>query len=351
MKNIHLICCMFIFVAIHGNVSAFQDDPLLKEVIAGHKALRQSIRSFSAQVVTENEIPTKKLLGEGKYWRLKDSARIQQRIGDKGFLDYLVRPNDIRIVSRFDWVQGEPTRVEASRLPGNDLTSWCDVWGHMVLDMKGPHGEIESYETLVAQAKKLDPCRRITWNNRPCIQVVFHELNKANEELTTTFIHDIGYNYLVVETIGKTSYDRTVKYQKTMSDIGEFAPGIFFPSKTISQAEKNGKITSKSTTTLNQITINSPLKEESLALPEIPDGTPLEDRVAGIKGTIDSNWNWIEQTGKTKPLEVVPSRNPTNFEGPTVSEPTSSWNWGILAGGGLLLLTGSIWIYWKFRPQ
>lgn len=349
MINIKLIICILFFIFLNKLYASENNDPLLTEVIAGHNALCQSIRTFSAQVIAETEIPTKEILRKGKYWRVKDTARIQETLPDNGLIDFLLKTTDVRIVNRFDWVNDEPTRVGAIRKSGNEWKSWCDVWNEFVLEMRGPDAKTASYQTLVARAKKVDPCRKISWNSRPCIEVVFHEINDANEELTTTFIHDIGYNYFVVETIGTTSYDKNVKFQKKLSNFENFSSGIFFPSSCILQVEKNGKITSLQTTKLSQIKINTSIDNEQLNLPEIPDGTPLEDRVAGITGTIDSNWKWIEQTGKTKPPEVVAPRNPTHFEGPSIDEPTSFWSWAMLFGGGFFVVTGAILIYLKSR--
>src|SRR5438270_13659847 len=72
------------------------DDDLVRRVLDGHRAARESIRTLTAVVTEEYIHPKQGVIAQGRYWRSGNTARIQEGQEGAHADDILLKGGEIR---------------------------------------------------------------------------------------------------------------------------------------------------------------------------------------------------------------------------------------------------------------
>ncbi len=301
-----LFKAVFYFQLFAADQNKPVQDLIFEQTVSGFNSTIQSINTFSCDINCVIDHPKKEPFQNGKYWRSGKTVRVQEGKLGAGTDDYLMKGGEIRQIGRWDWKNRRPTYFRAYRSPSTDFFCICDVWAEMAIEFSVLGNRQISYKQFLSENTTLKSCRSVSLNGRKCNQLSLDRVDHRGTVSTFDIWHDLGYNYMIAK-IEITDTKTLEKHSTTLSDFRELYPGIYFPhcaeriEHTSSGAIKNGR-----TTTINNAFVNQPIKPADLSLPDFPSGTLLTDRIRGVEGKIDSDWQMIGQIIKAHPPIVVP---------------------------------------------
>lgn len=300
------------------------DEDLVGRVRQEHRAARESIRSLSATVTFGMDFPSQVVNARAKYLRSGDVVRIQEGEEGAGTEDYLLKGGEIRQVGR-TWAKGG-VKVSAGKLAGSGPLAYCDAWREMMIEMQGPGLSRLSLDRILEDADGPVSADRVTLDGRPCVRLRFSQAFPMGVKYNVTQWHDIGYNYLIRKAVAENPASPPSRSVSQVTDFIEPEPGIVLPVRVKSDFYTDGELKQTKVVTLTDVVINKPVPAASLALPPIPSGIELQDKITMRVGRVDSNWNWIGSTRELPPpLIKLGSSDPADPDAaPSTAEPTST---------------------------
>lgn len=315
-------------------------EDLASQVREGHRAARESIRTLTATVTYETVHPTPGVIGKARYWRSGDVVRVQEGLEGAASDDFLMKAGEIRQVAR-TWKDSKLERVVAARRGGDGLFCRFDAWRGMMIGMTGPNSGLLDLDAFLAVTDGPIRADLDTLDGRSCVRLRFSMTGATGWKASTSQWHDIGQNYLirrrVVDYAGSPAF-RTIEQ---VVDFAEHHPGVVFPTGVRSEHYRGGKLHSVEQMILTDLVINKPIPATLLALPAVPHGTLLKDRLNGRQGPIDSGW---KPMGPMTPLDppvvkAMPPSDVTDAEpSATESKPFAVW----LLSGSLVVTTAAV---------
>lgn len=343
MRSLLIATCFAFSYGMVGQVHlrAQEPSPLIQEVLAKHKAARESIRTLSATVRVEATHPKREVLGEGEYWRDGNTVRVRRHATGGGFIDYRISGGEVRVVTTLsqDQVHNKQGIVgAASRTSEDDFPTRTDVYYEMLLSLKSPDGNFADLEELIAASTSKVEVATRHLDGDECVAIAFALVSKTGSQSQYTYWLARSKNYLIQQI--DCIRDKQYAYKRKITSWDEPIPGVIVPIASELTALKDGKIWDGRTAVLSGVVVNEPIPASVMALPPLPRGSLLTDKIAGVQGNVDANWRPI---GKMKPYApvVLPPQtvSPDAAEHTTQSttEPTSTGDWIVLASMGLLI--------------
>jgi hypothetical protein len=346
-------------LSLVASTAAAADDELVRQVRDGHRAARESIRTFTAKITFEKIHPEKGVIAQGRYWRSGSTVRIQEGPGE-GIQteDTRIRGGETRELNR-KWDAKKPSPMGfALRRPGDVFISFCDVWREMMIEQGCPAGGL-GLDRILETADGPVRANRENLEGRPCIRLRYTLLHgmtpkgtRAKEVISQW--HDIGRNYLIRQLISEPEGPLSSKNIIRVTDFIEPSPGVVFPVRVQRDHYKKGELFQTNVVAVTDAVINKPIPAADLELPAAPRGTILKDQIENRQGPIDSDWKPIGAMTPLAPRAVPPAnRAPLAAiveSGPSTSEPVSSARWILVASTGVLLLAAGVVVARRLWP-
>jgi hypothetical protein len=292
-------------IALLCSQHSIADEPdLLSVVREGHRAARQSIKSFSATVTDKINISDRHTMTiTAKYWRSLDTVHIREKQGG-GTDDMLLKDGEIRQVGRAVAVgpRSQPGKVHyvASRRAAVETLAASDVWGRMMIDFAGPNGGRYDFDHFLEFAQRPPQVSREKIDGHDCVRLNLSVVSTTGLEEHVTLWHDINRNYLVWKMmVREKPSDRG---EMEILEFTEPEPGVFVPIKCRRDSYRDSELSSREEITLSDVEINKPIPANVLQLPAIPAGTILNDGIRGTRYPINEKW---EPIGPPEPLQQL----------------------------------------------
>ncbi|AWM39909.1 hypothetical protein C1280_24820 [Gemmata obscuriglobus] len=266
-----------------------------------------------------------------------------------------MKGGEIRHIGR-SWKAGKagPSAV-AFRAPGNAFFGPGDVWREMLIELTGPAGGQLDLDQLLTAADGPVRADREKLDGRECVRLRFSATYPSGAKERVTLWHDIGRNYLVCRVLVERPDLPTSRYSVLqVLDFIEPQPGVVFPVKVRREHFRNGEMFSATVATLTDVTINKLLPPDALALPQVPRGTTLHDRIEGKEGPIDSDWKplGVMRPAAPPPLPPAPKVAPADAPAvPSTSEPVSTGRWVLSGSLVLLVLAAGVAVVSRVRAR
>lgn len=327
-----------------------EDTDLLSVVRAGHRAARESIRTFSATVKDEfTFFPQKTITTTGKYWRSFDVVHIQEK-QRYGIEDYLLKDSEVRQVAKGNDVRSGKTQYRAGRRAGSETLSSIDVWSIMEIEHTGPSGERCDFDRFLEFAIEPPQVRREEIDGRECIQLKLSTISTTGRKHHITFWHDVSHNYLIWKRVFAPDKE-PVKIETEILEFLEPSPGVFVPVKCRQQSFRNGERTYLRELTLSDVQVNNPLPKSTLELPSLPRGTILDDHIQRTSYPIDANWLPIGPANPLPQLSLAGNSDDkgSGFRSQSVREPIALSRWLMLGSLIVLIIACAALIYRRYR--
>lgn len=323
------------------NVSS---EDLVREVVLGHHATLDSIRTFSAKV-SFADADNARLGQSARYHRDGDRVSIHDGSAGQQLTRFVIADGRMRQLSQ-SWVGTKGEKLGGPRSVGavwllSEPIFGVDAWVKLVLSFEYGANRYGHLETAVGQPDANPAARSDEIDGRRLIRLTYtcHYTPEAGVQVTTW--HDPARGYLVVRRV-LNSLTRSGPGSTTdMTDFVQ-AGGVEFPTKaTLTVPAGAGKPAVVQTTTITDLQINRPLPPGTFDLP-LPPGIRVTDDVRKSEYVAGADW---KPAGPEKPwsrVSVVAPAAPAG--GPTqqsVAE-TRGWTWWLVAASGVLLVVGSI---------
>lgn len=339
------------WVCLLGTQLPGQEAQDLEAVVrAGHRAARESIRTFSATVNLKQTYPKEQTFGNARYWRSLEVVRLQERAGDS-YQDFLAKDNEIRQLTRIAKRQSKGFDYHAQRRPTTDRLGVCDVWQLMSLSMAGPAGRVCTLDQFFDLGKERPKASRERMDGHDCIKVSMRndDVGGSGQEVRTTLWFDPSLNYLIRKVKASFGVEGSYDAESENLDFVEPEPGIFFPTKNRSRIFRDGKKTHETVATLADLRINAMIGSAELQLPTVPAGTVLADWIQGKKYPMNGSW---QAMGPSKKLERTKISVPAGADTPepayhaqSSEEPKSWYQWLLVVAVVTLACAGTLWAY------
>jgi hypothetical protein len=347
-----LVCLPFLAL---GQEAGGEDRPdLLSIVRAQHRAARESIRTFSADVTSEMTFPKKEVSRRGKYWRWFNTVRVQEyHSGTETIEDALLKNGEIRRVGRHRIAKDQYDRYGAGRDSSAAPLGICDVWRSMLMEFFGPSGARYDYDRFLDLANSPPRVEREMMDGHECIRVSMQCDTDTGDEWSLTFWHDVSCNYLIRKEaviFGNKYKDLPCEYE--VLEFWEAAPGVVVPLRARLRGYDHGKLQVEEMTILSNVRVNEPLAKNVFLLPPVPAGTVVHDRIEGTNYPIDANWNRIGPT--TLGLFAPPpnrSASPATLSDARAEELKPLARWLLPAALVVLAAAGACWVYRRWQSQ
>jgi hypothetical protein len=208
----------------------------------------------------------------------------------------------------------------------------------MLLSLKSPDGNFADLEELIAASTSKVEVATRQLDGDECVAIAFALVSKTGSQSEYIYWLARSKNYLIQQI--DCIRDRQYAYKRKITSWDEPIPGVIVPIASELTALKDGKIWDGRKAILSGVVVNKPIPASVMALPPLPRGSLLTDKIAGVQGNVDANWQPI---GKMKPYVpvVLPSQavrlDAAEHTTQSTTEPTSTGTWIVLASLGLLI--------------
>jgi hypothetical protein len=316
------------------------EDELLQQLLEGHRAGKESIRTMHCKVEVQGEKVSKgqtsRFSYSGEYWRTLDAIRIRTVENGK-VTDVVVRSGEQTTLER-----GKPDdnkQLHASITPARSIpAAGGDPWRVGLLYFRFGSSSYPLEELIKQPHKQL----AIKWVNDDGRKLLCLEM-ASDQQLKVWF--DPSYNYLACrknlsfEAHGKTETESRVVNFK------EVGPGILFPERIESEYKVDGTMLSRTTAVIRDAQVNHSISDSELRI-KFPTGTSVSDAIRKKVYSVDEDGHVIKEdptytVGTSVPLEPASSvwREQTQEETP------SSHRW-LLPASLILLICGlGLWLW------
>ncbi len=319
-------------------------DELVREVVTGHRATLDSIRTFSA-AVSFADANTAMFAKSARYLRDVERVSIQDGTPGHQLTSLLLEPGQIRQLSR-SWVGTKGQKLNSPRVVGcvwglNEDLGGIDLWRELILSFRTRANRTDQLGVAVAMPEANASALRETVDGRPMIRLNYTYYQTPETAWRVTLWHDPAKGYLVVRRDMK---DVQGKWPGSRTEVTDFvSAGVEFPTKaTLTSSRPSDGIAITQTTTVSDVQINRPLPAGTFDLP-LPAGTRITDDVRKSEYVAGPDW---KPTGPEKPWSraaivppAVPADTPTRQ---SATEERRGWaGWLTLAAAILLVLVGA----------
>jgi hypothetical protein len=328
-----------------------QDATLVQQVLAGHNAARQSIRTLSASLRVEQLKPEHRLLAAGTYWRIGDEVRVHQQGLEGSTIDYRVAGGEVRQVTLPGRAGTTPPGL-AQRLTEQDFTTRTNLFAEMQLVLADADGKPRDLGALLADASAGVTAGRERLGDDECVTLSFSVASRRGPLTRFKLWHVPSKNYLIrrVEAVPEQAPDIT--FVSEITAWFEAAGGVIVPTTAKSESFHKGKLVHSRLSSVTDLRVNEPIDRAVMALPKLPAGSVLRDDIARVTGKVDSNWRPIGPLEPTRPMMAPPQPAASASEGYTSqssSEPVSVGFVILVASGSLLVIALAVYGYRRYR--
>lgn len=276
----------------------------IEALVTGTRQARESIHSLSADFELrpdrgKNAEPPSHLGAaiQRVRWRQQGQTARWSHSSDFGSIrvDYLWKDNSLKVLSRQG--SGDHESVGGSLLPQSRLESHVtSPWFYgLFVSGEAPHDTIDS----VLQDKRF-------------VVGVAAVNREGRDEKHLTFVNAKGFtrlelwiapsfNYLVTKMSLRISADGSSRLERSLGEVKEFKPGIFFPTRGVSVVFKHGVQTQKIDTIFQRVSINEPVAYSDLDL-TFPGGVTVADRIENKHYIVDSSEKPVPGSEKLIPV-------------------------------------------------
>ncbi len=291
---------LLVLTALGLRGAASDNDALLDQVRAGHRAARQSVHTLSATYVVRETLPSNNVMASGKYWRSGDTVRIQDGNVGTSTEDCLLQKGQCRRVGQV-WQEDGKRQYFAVRQTEAQFFHWGDIGREMLIDLSDPDGRRCTYDRMLERLVATAKLKRERLRGHECVRIDATDVTKGGHVKLITIWHDPDHNYLIrkLEVANQSSPDKDTA---EIEDFAEPATGVFIPSKCRVDSYRGGKLSRSREAVLSDIAVNQPIPASVFTLPEIPPGTVLQDTVNGVMGPVGSDW---KPQGAMKAMEQI----------------------------------------------
>ncbi len=333
------------------SLTAMSDD-LVREVVIGHRATLDLIRTFSATVsFTDANDPG---LAKAALY-LRDNDRWCLHIGTHGqqLARIVSEPGRIRQHTQA-WTDQRGRKLNPPQVAGRIWTTTEDVgkievWRGLSLSFETGIIRYDHLNVAIALPGADPVASRDSIDGRPMIRLSYTCLMRPDLTWRQTFWHDPSRGYLVVrrdlnvirrdvnDAIGKSAGNSIV-----MTDFVS-SGGIEFPTKATTTVSARGdQPATVQTTSLVDVQINRPLPSGIFDL-SLPVGTRITDDVRKTEYIAGPDWKPV---GPEKPWSRLAVVTPaTSTDAPSrqsAATESRSWTWWLAAASGVLLTVGGL---------
>ncbi|MBX9624430.1 MAG: hypothetical protein K2X82_11530 [Gemmataceae bacterium] len=338
-----------VICAAAGHQASADDssDVLLDRVLAAHRAARESIRTLKLSYKLEKQVPDRTIMGAGVYLRSGDVAVLRIERDDGSMSVAQTKNGETRHVSK-TLSPGKQARYLASRQSGSQTLGLTDIWQRLMFSHVGLDQQSLPFEQYIRTASGPVRASSTRRDNREVVTVIV-PIGVGDTVQERRYEFDSGHNYSIAKHFISFSSSRE-RSEAEVLGYQDFGSGIFLPTATRMRTYKGDAIEQEWTATFSDVVVNAPLPEGQLALPVIPSGTDLIDRIEHLRYPVDSNW---KRTGPAKtfhPIRVeAPAESVAEFHTQTEAEPRPSYHWVIFASVVALATAGVIWGVRRWR--
>jgi len=145
---------------------------------------------------------------------------------------------------------------------------------------------------------KLVTVQKDRLNGRDVLRADF--TSKA-DKLQKSFWVDPKWNYLVVRAVYYLTPDGQYRTERSVSEVKEVKPGLYFPFRADLRAFKVGVLTTHIATRFSKVALNEPISPAELEL-RFPEGLQISDRVKNKHYIVDADEKPIPGSDKLIPL-------------------------------------------------
>lgn len=345
--------CLGIMLSWPNQGTAGKPD-LVSVVREGHRAARQSIRSFSASVTDKITFEKQGVttVATAKYSRSFDIVRIREKEGGS-IGDILLKDGEIRRVGRAMEPRSKKVHYTATRRTAVETLAQCDVWTNMLIDFPGPDGGHYDFDRSLEFAQGPPQASRVKENGHNSIRLTMNSVSTTGIEYHVTLWHDVDRNYLVwKKTVTNDKYAN--RSENEILEFVESVPGVFIPTRGRGQwLGVDGELASREEITLSDVEVNKPIPASVLQLPAIPSGTMLDDHIRGVRYSINENWQPIGPESTIPGLAVVSTSDQarSDYHSQSTSEAKPLSRLLVPVSLVILVVACTCLIYRRYRSQ
>ena len=318
---------------------------LLAIVKERHRAAREAIRTFSADVAITITAPKKEPWVSGKYWRSGNTVRVQEfSPTNDSIQDSLLKDGEIRGFGRHRIGEDRFDRHGVARDFPTRRLGLCDVWAEMLIDLFDTSARRFDYDHFLLLAARPPGAVREKRNGVDCIRVSL-TVASGGSEFLYTFWHDVARNCLIRGmTLGRAKEDWLSEWE--IQEFREFAPGAFVPVSCRFRSFEGGQLKQEMVATLANVKVNEPIAEEVFTLPPVPYGIVLNDGIDGTHYPIDDKWRRIGPKVSGSPVDPRTRRDDPETEesDDTAEKPNPPLRWLPLGVAAVIIVT-ALWCY------
>jgi len=284
----------------------------------------------------------------GKYTRRDSVVYIRSGIEGNNLVEYRIDDKQFRAVERH-WEKNKSARYHTFLKPNNVSAGTCDLYTFFLFHF-AHHSEPRILTASEYYGKVSTSLHSDSVNGRRCIRVDVKDTYN-NTVIRMSNWHDVERGYLIIKQERK-QHSPTAKFDLTieLDDWIELG-AAYFPKRFLATSYLNGNLNYTQTIDCTTVSLNEPVSDKELVLPNIPDNTTCVDYIRMKQYLIDSSWNRSgpekdfviqKMEAKQSSLEAIEDSGGKV----TTSEPWSLWTWISLVSGGLFVL-GLLILFWK----
>jgi hypothetical protein len=319
-------------IAVLFTMALVAPDPLLDEVVAGHRANLDRARTLSA-------VYTVKLSQDGevfstrtfRYVRDLNGTLMREGVEGRTLIEFAVRPGEVRQLTRVWGPKGAGVkRAAAARTRDTNPVAALDLWRAVGGTFTGNDLRQHDLATVLAES---DPPARAERDTRDGVSLVrvassARPVRGPAYRAVTWFDPARGYCPIRVESEladGKAVIDRT--------GLTELTGGVWLPARCVSDASaSHGHYVTE--TVVTELRANGPLPDGGSALP-LPPGTTVKDELRGTEYVGRADWTPAGPERKWEQLAVGPPADTGSFTGQSEAEPVGWSRWLLVAAAGV----------------
>lgn len=293
-------------------------DPLVAEVVVGHRANLERMRTLSAVYTVRSFQDGEKVSDHTlRYLRDLDGVLVREGAEGKSLTEHALLGGEVRRLTRV-WPAKSSGGVRAVASRVRDITSSprYDLWQTLCGAFSGNDLRPHDLAAVLAESDPPAAAVRDTRDGVPLVRVTRHGKPVKGTAYRADLWFDPAHGYALcrVESAGDG------RSLKELSDVKEIAAGVWLPTRCVSDARaSHGHY--RSETVVTEVTANRPLPGGGTALP-LPAGTEVKDELRGTEYKGNPDWTPAGPEKKWQPLRVAPPPDPGPYTGPTRDEPT-----------------------------
>jgi hypothetical protein len=311
-------------------------DPLLAEVVAGHRANLERVRTMSAVFTVRSHqdgrpFPTHTF----RYLRDPNGALLREGVEGQFLTEYALLPSEVRQLSRIWPPVGSKSnasvRVAAARMRDTSPATADDLWFALGGVFRGKDRRPHDLATVLAESNPPAKAVRENRDGTPLVKVTTHARSLTGSAHRTHWWFDPARGYILIRTESAMG-DGNAWGER--SELARYADGVWLPSRFVSETRvAHGFYQSE--TVVAEVSVNQPLPGGGTALP-LPTGTEVKDELRGTTYRGNPDWTPAGPEKRWQQLSIPKPADPGPYTAATTAEPTGWTRWLLYAAGAVL---------------